>query len=108
MKKILLILFAVCIGCISKEKPMYNIKDLEQHSEKFIGIRYQDSPLGEGPNALYDKDPLFRFDRFDCLTYVETVMAIYFSENNKKSLNKYYKKFAIKTEKFPFQHAITS
>ena len=40
---------------------------------QYLGARYVNDPLGEG--AGYDADPLIRTDAFDCLTYVETVMA---------------------------------
>lgn len=45
-------------------------------SESFLGRRYRLDPLGEGPNGEIDTDPLWRFDAFDCLTYVETVIAL--------------------------------
>ena len=32
--------------------------------------------LGEGPDGEFDRDPLIRFDAFDCTTFVETVMAL--------------------------------
>lgn len=32
--------------------------------------------LGEGPKAKYDQAPLYRFDGFDCQTYVETILAL--------------------------------
>lgn len=40
----------------------------------FLGAPYVLSPLGEG--AGLDKDPRFRLDSFDCVTYVETVVAL--------------------------------
>jgi hypothetical protein len=43
-------------------------------SEQFVGKRYANSPLGEGEGV--DADPLFRFDAFDCLTLVETSLAL--------------------------------
>lgn len=46
-------------------------------SAYFLGKPYGfDGPLGEGPGARYDQDPLFRFDTFDCTTFVETVLAL--------------------------------
>ena len=35
---------------------------------------YGDSPLGEGSGR--DPDPTFRLDRFDCVSFVETVLAL--------------------------------
>lgn len=45
-------------------------------SERFLGTPYQFDPLGEGPGHKPDEDPRLRWDRVDCQTYVETVMAI--------------------------------
>ncbi len=44
-----------------------------KNSESFLGSPYLLSPLGEGKGI--DADPLYRFDKFDCLTFVETVLA---------------------------------
>src|SRR5450432_794750 len=41
--------------------------------EKLMGTKYVVSPLGEGEGK--DKDPRFRLDAVDCLTFVETTMA---------------------------------
>ncbi|MBD5405959.1 DUF1460 domain-containing protein, partial [bacterium] len=49
-------------------------------SSVFLGIPYFRDPLGE--NGGIDKDPIYRFDRFDCLTFVETVLALTFSKNS--------------------------
>jgi len=49
---------------------------VEAVSERFIGTPYKLGPLGEGPDGLFDRDPLARFDEFDCTTFVETVMAL--------------------------------
>jgi hypothetical protein len=43
-------------------------------SERFIGTPYVFSPLGEGQGK--DPDPLIRYDAVDCLTFVETTMAL--------------------------------
>lgn len=40
---------------------------------EYVGVKYQNSPLGEAKNP--DTDPLIRFDAFDCTTFVETVVA---------------------------------
>jgi len=50
---------------------------LDFASKYFLGRPYLvGGPLGEGPNAEYDQDPLFRMDGFDCTTYVETMNAL--------------------------------
>jgi hypothetical protein len=49
---------------------------VEAVSELFLGTPYKLGPLGEGPDGEFDRDPLIRFDAFDCTTFVETVMAL--------------------------------
>jgi len=48
---------------------------IEAISAKYLGAPYKLDPLGEGVNGAIDRDPLIRFDVFDCQTYVETVIA---------------------------------
>lgn len=45
-------------------------------SALFLGNRYRLGPLGEGRKGKWDRDPIFRLDRVDCVTYVESVMAL--------------------------------
>jgi hypothetical protein len=47
---------------------------LEAVSAPLLGSPYRHSPLGEGEGV--DPDPRLRFDAFDCLTFVETAMAL--------------------------------
>jgi hypothetical protein len=55
---------------------------LDQISKNFLGLPYgKNGPLGEGMNGRYDQDPLYRFDTFDCTTYVETMMALALSRD---------------------------
>jgi hypothetical protein len=49
--------------------------------EKFLGVPYLASPFGEGPLGQYDRNPLSRFDGFDCTTFVETVTALALSDS---------------------------
>jgi len=46
-----------------------------QLTEKWLGTPYGVGPLGEGRDGRYDQDPLYRFDQFDCVTFVETAIA---------------------------------
>jgi len=56
-------------------------------SETFLGLPYGfTGPLGEGAGALYDQDPLYRFDTFDCTTYVETIVSLALSQNSDEFL----------------------
>jgi hypothetical protein len=43
-------------------------------SAPLVGIRYQLGPLGEGRGP--DPDPRFRLDAFDCVTFIETALAL--------------------------------
>jgi hypothetical protein len=43
-------------------------------SEALLDLPYLDDPAGEG--AAADLDPLARYDAFDCLTFVEEVLAL--------------------------------
>ena len=43
-------------------------------TRSLVGAPYAVSPLGEG--AGRDPDPRFRLDRFDCMTFVETAIAL--------------------------------
>ncbi|HUS25104.1 MAG TPA: N-acetylmuramoyl-L-alanine amidase-like domain-containing protein [Candidatus Binatia bacterium] len=45
-------------------------------SAALLGRRYRRDPLGEGAGATVDPDPLLSFAAFDCVTYVETVLAL--------------------------------
>lgn len=73
-------------------RPVHSLHNrLDAFSKMFIGLPYgKGGPLGEGPEGKYDQDPLYRFDTFDCTTYVETIMALALSndvEEFEKKLN---------------------
>ena len=51
-------------------------KRIVEVTDAFVGAPYQLSPLGEGPGASPDSDPLVRFDAFDCTTFVETALSL--------------------------------
>ncbi|RUQ99308.1 N-acetylmuramoyl-L-alanine amidase-like domain-containing protein [Legionella septentrionalis] len=55
------------------------LKRIDAISAKFLNKPYLLGALGEGSQGDYDQNPLYRTDAFDCLTYVETVLAIAFS-----------------------------
>lgn len=53
------------------------LAQFEAFSKIFLGLPYGNGgPLGEGPQGRYDQDPLYRFDTFDCTTYVETIVSL--------------------------------
>lgn len=47
--------------------------DYEAAGKKYLGVPYLSDPLGE--EQAPDTDPLIRFDAFDCVTFVETVLS---------------------------------
>jgi hypothetical protein len=49
---------------------------IERLSAILLGRAYRLDPLGEGPGAAIDPDPLWSLDFFDCLSLVETVLAL--------------------------------
>lgn len=66
MKKISIIFCVLVLyGCTTKQTHYIG--------EKYLGAKYIINPLGE--EKLPDTDPLIRTDAFDCMTFVETVLA---------------------------------
>lgn len=64
----------------SSETDIKNRLDL--FSKSFLGLPYGTfGPLGEGEKGRYDQDPLYRFDTFDCTTYVETIISLTLSKD---------------------------
>lgn len=49
---------------------------LRYFSQLFLDKPYALTALGEGLAGQFDQAPLYRFDAFDCQTYVETVLAL--------------------------------
>lgn len=56
-------------------------------SHAFIGKPYVNEPLGEGIRGLFNQEPLYRTDVFDCQTYVSTIVAMAKSDNFKTFSN---------------------
>lgn len=66
---------------INAKKNLTLNQRLHFFSAYFKNKPYQLGALGEGEQGLYDQYPLYRTDAFDCLTYVETVIALSLSNN---------------------------
>lgn len=49
---------------------------LHQASQSFLGQPYLGGACGEGDLGAFDQSPLYRTDCFDCVTYVNTVLAL--------------------------------
>jgi D-alanyl-D-alanine carboxypeptidase/D-alanyl-D-alanine-endopeptidase (penicillin-binding protein 4) len=52
------------------------LQRLEHVVADSVGTPYHDGPLGEGPGAPYDEDPLIDLSRVDCVTFVEQSIAL--------------------------------
>jgi hypothetical protein len=76
------------------------VQKFEEISEFFLGQDYRRGALGEGLNARFDESPLFRTDAFDCLTYVNTVLALYFSRG--------FNEFVHKMAAINYRHGVIS
>lgn len=75
-----LLIFTLLSSTLKAEASGYETHlRIEKISEKYLDYPYLIDPLGEDNG--YDSDPLFRFDGFDCVTYVETVLALAVSIN---------------------------
>lgn len=66
---------------LSHDKTQPMSKRLEQISRVFLSKPYFLGALGEGAMGQFDQYPLYRVDVFDCLTFVETVLALASSNN---------------------------
>jgi hypothetical protein len=62
-------------------KPLVTEQKIDRFSERFLSREYIINALGEGEAGRFDQGPLFRFDGFDCLTYVNTVLALSLANN---------------------------
>ena len=47
----------------------------------FLNKPYVAGCLGEGPDGQFDQNPLYRTDQFDCVTFINTVLALVLSKN---------------------------
>lgn len=66
---------------LAKQPTLSMPNRLEKISGFFLGKPYLLGALGEGVSGEYDQFPLYRTDAFDCLTFVETVLAIALSND---------------------------
>ncbi|MBU2713311.1 N-acetylmuramoyl-L-alanine amidase-like domain-containing protein [Zooshikella harenae] len=66
---------------LNSTKSLATPQRIEKISELLLNSPYSEGVLGEGINGKYDKDPLYRFDEFDCTTFVEIVLAVSISNS---------------------------
>ena len=66
----------------TSQNPSPNVSErLNQFSQLLLRKPYLLNPLGEGPNADFDKRPRFRADGFDCETFITTLIALSLANN---------------------------
>src|SRR3990167_2417734 len=56
-------------------------KSIDHLSHSFLEKPYITNPQGEGTDAEFDSAPLYRFDGFDCVTFVNNILALSLSHN---------------------------
>lgn len=76
----------------------------------FLGKPYITNPQGEGQSGEFDQAPLYRFDGFDCVTFVNNILALAFSSNPDEFQNNllkvnYYDSKPIFENRFHFMSA---
>ena len=59
-------------------------------SQCFLGQPYLGGALGEGSGGRFDQNPIYRTDGFDCLTLVNTVLALALSQSLSEFQNKMF------------------
>jgi hypothetical protein len=75
-------------GLLDPRKPDELVKLLQLIAESQLGKPYANGPLGESGFDSIDPDPLYRLDKFDCTTFIETVMANAYCHGKKNELSK--------------------
>src|SRR3989344_1701721 len=61
---------------LSSKRNFSWIERLECISAFFLGMPYILGACGEGAEGYFDQGPLYRTDGFDCVTFVNTVIAM--------------------------------
>lgn len=69
------------ITLITSVKKLPLEQRLLQLSAALLNKPYQNEPLGEGASGKFNQEPLYRFDCFDCTTYVNTILALSLAQN---------------------------
>lgn len=78
---------AAALRVLHRKNPDLNAR-VTAVSEAFLDTPYRLGPLGEGRDGTFDSEPLYSFDRLDCTTFVEEVMALSLQPDLRKALDK--------------------
>lgn len=54
---------------------------LEHYCNSLLGRPYRRWCIGDGPHGLYNQKPMYRTDYFDCVTWVNTILALVNAHN---------------------------
>ncbi|MCE3011209.1 MAG: DUF1460 domain-containing protein [Proteobacteria bacterium] len=86
MRAFFLSILLISVGWSALASPKLSSQEIAERvdlfSSDFLGEPYLKDPLGEASGK--DTDPLYRFDGFDCTTFVETVMALAISHDHRE------------------------
>lgn len=63
----------------------FNVR-LRRFSQLFIGCKYLDNPVGDGPDDPLDPRPYYNHEKFDCLTFIESAISLSLSKNRNEFL----------------------
>lgn len=68
------------------QQPVFGARVIDV-ATRSLGTPYFDGPLGEGPGAKYDPDPLMDLTRVDCVTFIEQTIALAASSTYKEAFD---------------------
>ena len=71
------------IPSLFKDKNKSILDKTNTISATLLGSPYEEFLLGEGYESEFVKKPVWSINKFDCLTYVETVLALSFAKNER-------------------------
>lgn len=69
------------------KQPWSNAQKIVFYSELFLDMPYEFYCMGDGPYAHYDTAPLMNFEKINCMTYCEEVLALSLSRTYEEMFN---------------------
>lgn len=89
----------------SKDAPKEFVERLEYFAKFFQGRPFAWGPRGEGADGEYDRDPLVFTETFDCVTLIETVMAMAYAKDY-RDFEKQLRSIAYKNSQVDYVHRL--
>lgn len=74
------------IDAFLQQLPPTLVERIEHVSAQASGTPYLLGPLGEGPEAPFDKKPLINLQQVDCVTFTEQTLALALSQNYEQAV----------------------